>query len=69
MKLLTANTYRFEQEAQMRSGAMKDEMRQEPLFTSDMSLEEVVYYFQQHTQMMIKRMEDGERELASTLTN
>ena len=45
MELLTTNTHRFEQETQMRSKATKDGMRQQPLFTSDISLEKLIYHF------------------------
>ena len=39
----------------MRSGETEDGMRQELSFTLDMSLEEMIYQFQQETQRMIKR--------------
>ena len=52
----------------MRSGEMEDGICQEPSFISDMSLEEMIYYFQQETQRLIRRMEDGKCELASTMS-
>ena len=45
MELQIANTYRFEQEIQMRSRGTEDGMRQQPLSTSDMSLEKMIYNF------------------------
>ena len=68
MELLTANTYQFEQETQMRNRGIEDGMHQRPLSTLDMYLEEMIYHFQQEIQIRIRKMEDQMRLFASAVS-